>query len=678
MVYVRLTRYAYPGDPTGGGHLDTNNNNLIPNSVGGVGSAAADTNIIPSGSIIETPDGLTLVNHDYGPDVNSKEATKSNSAIDEIKNIYGGGVNPKDTKEFDSPVIDVYDPNNENKDNTNKWTWVCVSPGNEPTKNNGSPKISKNNLKDIFDKAKKLSDERKGETPPSKEDPPNDQQPPQNSTPPNLGDDNLGRGSDGQNVSDLQNFLKENGYLDPDSPNGHFGPLTEEAVKAFQADHGLTPDGVVGPQTKDAIYNQFQNTPPASVAPTNAPGFADNNVQNNFFAPNNLADLGKNIINTSFNGLNNFINNTVSFFGDIFGKNKDPKNKETSITKKDPIPFKVDNKPIYGCTSPTACNYNPKATTGYDSCIFCNVIATTLIEKNSPPQTEAPTGEVASNKFSLADVREAVVENKESLQKEFDEEIKHQEEQANLNFAEKTLGNLFSKRFWKSTLIPNSCNPYFTKNLAPGDFDSEVSEVIAFINTTVGKNLVETPGYDDKVVSAVKEFQLMFYDQILLPNNQTEPNGIWDDITRATANNILGCTEKVKTESLGKITPTITEKPSPEAETKVSEEIKISFEAPIREVVVECRTQQGAHTYKSADPSFVQKITSGEVSACSIYDSVVKKDTPKTTNNCTSVNVLSAQGSLVTKGCVETSQSSTSASFDNNSTKNSVFNSISF
>jgi peptidoglycan hydrolase-like protein with peptidoglycan-binding domain len=53
-------------------------------------------------------------------------------------------------------------------------------------------------------------------------------------------------------VSDLQFFLNDKGYLKTD-PTGYFGSATLAAVKAFQGDNGITPNGVVGPMTRGAV-----------------------------------------------------------------------------------------------------------------------------------------------------------------------------------------------------------------------------------------------------------------------------------------------------------------------------------------------------------------------------------------------------------------------------------------
>src|SRR5690349_5269853 len=55
-------------------------------------------------------------------------------------------------------------------------------------------------------------------------------------------------------INELQDELNfvDNANLAVD---GWFGPATLEAVMFFQAQHHLTPDGIVGQQTKDALFH---------------------------------------------------------------------------------------------------------------------------------------------------------------------------------------------------------------------------------------------------------------------------------------------------------------------------------------------------------------------------------------------------------------------------------------
>jgi len=59
-------------------------------------------------------------------------------------------------------------------------------------------------------------------------------------------------GDKGEAVRSLQLRLNEKYFVVAD---GVFGPLTEEAVKAFQKDQGLTVDGIAGPQTQEKLKN---------------------------------------------------------------------------------------------------------------------------------------------------------------------------------------------------------------------------------------------------------------------------------------------------------------------------------------------------------------------------------------------------------------------------------------
>lgn len=56
----------------------------------------------------------------------------------------------------------------------------------------------------------------------------------------------------GQDVLDLQTKLESLGYS-PGELDAEYGPATAGAVRAFQRDHGLEVDGVVGPNTRGAL-----------------------------------------------------------------------------------------------------------------------------------------------------------------------------------------------------------------------------------------------------------------------------------------------------------------------------------------------------------------------------------------------------------------------------------------
>jgi murein L,D-transpeptidase YcbB/YkuD len=61
------------------------------------------------------------------------------------------------------------------------------------------------------------------------------------------------RGDRGVTVRDLQRMLMAAGY--PLAQDGRFGPATAAAVARFQADRGLTANGIAGPETMDALSN---------------------------------------------------------------------------------------------------------------------------------------------------------------------------------------------------------------------------------------------------------------------------------------------------------------------------------------------------------------------------------------------------------------------------------------
>jgi hypothetical protein len=73
----------------------------------------------------------------------------------------------------------------------------------------------------------------------------------------------------GPDVHHLQHQLTTLGYA-PGAVDGYYGPATAAAVQAFQRDHGLQVDGVVGPQTWNAIGSAKPHPggPPVVRAPS--------------------------------------------------------------------------------------------------------------------------------------------------------------------------------------------------------------------------------------------------------------------------------------------------------------------------------------------------------------------------------------------------------------------------
>lgn len=74
----------------------------------------------------------------------------------------------------------------------------------------------------------------------------------------------LRKGSRGNDVQTLQQELVRQGY--PIEVDGIFGTETESAVLMFQEDHELTPDGIVGPRTWEALH-AVQGRPPVESRP---------------------------------------------------------------------------------------------------------------------------------------------------------------------------------------------------------------------------------------------------------------------------------------------------------------------------------------------------------------------------------------------------------------------------
>lgn len=68
-------------------------------------------------------------------------------------------------------------------------------------------------------------------------------------------------GSRGPEVTKLQQMLKDAGFFPKSqSTTEYFGPITEKALREYQASKGLTVDGIFGPQSNNVLKNNQQLT----------------------------------------------------------------------------------------------------------------------------------------------------------------------------------------------------------------------------------------------------------------------------------------------------------------------------------------------------------------------------------------------------------------------------------
>ena len=73
-------------------------------------------------------------------------------------------------------------------------------------------------------------------------------------------------GSKGDEVSSLQQMLNNYGY--GLAVDGSYGPLTQAAVRDYQAKNGLSVDGIVGVNTWGALNSNCQAPPRRHPIPT--------------------------------------------------------------------------------------------------------------------------------------------------------------------------------------------------------------------------------------------------------------------------------------------------------------------------------------------------------------------------------------------------------------------------
>ena len=109
----------------------------------------------------------------------------------------------------------------------------------------------------------------------------------------------LSVGAKGEDVTRLQQRLKDLGYLDG-KVDGQYGGGTKRAVIAFQRMHGLTTDGVAGQETQEKLYAEdAKHAPdgsPVNVLEGDVPMLVnkDNPVPSGeFFVPADMVQLNK-------------------------------------------------------------------------------------------------------------------------------------------------------------------------------------------------------------------------------------------------------------------------------------------------------------------------------------------------------------------------------------------------
>ena len=93
----------------------------------------------------------------------------------------------------------------------------------------------------------------------------------------------LKKGVNGDAVRDLQRKLRSLGFYKGDV-DGDFGVNTENAVKRFQAQYGLTVDGIAGSRTLQALSNAKYTAAPTytpTPKPTSAPVYSENTYLRN-------------------------------------------------------------------------------------------------------------------------------------------------------------------------------------------------------------------------------------------------------------------------------------------------------------------------------------------------------------------------------------------------------------
>lgn len=74
----------------------------------------------------------------------------------------------------------------------------------------------------------------------------------------------------GEGVANIQQRLAELGYYQGEI-SGYYGPETQSAISRFQQDMGLTVDGIIGPNTAQALFDRGFSAQPPQPSDANSP-----------------------------------------------------------------------------------------------------------------------------------------------------------------------------------------------------------------------------------------------------------------------------------------------------------------------------------------------------------------------------------------------------------------------
>ncbi len=75
-----------------------------------------------------------------------------------------------------------------------------------------------------------------------------------------VGDQTLKQGMSHQDVTELQNILKEKGFFTYHKATGYFGTYTRDAVLDYQKENNLRVDGIAGPETFGSLLGKESTT----------------------------------------------------------------------------------------------------------------------------------------------------------------------------------------------------------------------------------------------------------------------------------------------------------------------------------------------------------------------------------------------------------------------------------